>query len=241
MAPSGCTEHYLRNLADVCPDPWTVAVEQLVGFLARDHWAAETRKSARSALRGFYSWSHGRGYLEQDPSAGLPSVSVPAGRPRPTPEHLVRQLMAHPDPRIGLMVMLAAFAGLRCAEIARVHRDDLVGDDLTVLGKGGKVRGVPILSARLLERIEGLDGWAFPNGLGGHLSPGHVSKLVSDALPGTWTAHTLRHRFGTVSYAGTRDLLAVQTLLGHSRPETTQRYVLIPDDSLRAAARAAVA
>jgi integrase/recombinase XerC len=46
---------------------------------------------------------------------------------------------------------------------------------------------------------------------------------------------TLRHRFATVCYAGERDLLAVQTLLGHSKPETTRQYVLIPDKSLRAA------
>jgi site-specific recombinase XerD len=50
-----------------------------------------------------------------------------------------------------------------------------------------------------------------------------------------WTAHTLRHRFATVAYAGERDLLAVQVLLGHSKPETTRLYVLIPDASLRAA------
>lgn len=43
----------------------------------------------------------------------------------------------------------------------------------------------------------------------------------------------------TQAYAGTRDLLAVGAVLGHSRPETTQRYVRMPDDALRAAAHAA--
>lgn len=54
-----------------------------------------------------------------------------------------------------------------------------------------------------------------------------------------WTAHTFRHRLATRAYAGTRDLLAVSELLGHSRPETTQRYVLLPDDALVAAVEAA--
>lgn len=58
-------------------------------------------------------------------------------------------------------------------------------------------------------------------------------------LPDGWTTHTLRHRFATVSYAGTRDLLAVQELLGHSRPETTRGYVQLPQDALRAAVAAA--
>lgn len=36
-------------------------------------------------------------------------------------------------------------------------------------------------------------------------------------MPNGWTAHTLRHRMASVSYAGTRDLLAVGAVLGHSR------------------------
>lgn len=236
--------HYLRNLAELAPrGPWSVTTAVLVGYLATDHWAPETRKSARAAVRGFYRWGHGVGYVSQDPARDLPGVRVPPGRPRPAPEQLVRQLV-HVDDRLGFMAQLAAFAGLRAGEIARVNARDLVGDELVVHGKGGRVRAVPIVDDKLLARLQALDpdvdeGWAFPNGLGGHLSPGHVSRLLSRAMPPGWTAHTLRHRFGTQAYAGTRDLLAVGACLGHSRPETTQRYVLLPDDALREAVRAA--
>lgn len=231
--------YYLSTLRSGHPSPWRVSTAQLRELLAAPGWAPETRKSARTALRSFYRWAHGSGLLEDDPALGLEPVRVPAGTPRPTPEHLVRQLLARPDGRVGLMGMLAAYAGLRAAEIAVVHADDLVVDELLVHGKGGRTRAVPIVEARLLARLQHLDGWAFPNGLGSHLSPGHVSRLLSRALPDGWTAHTLRHRCASVSYAATRDLLAVGALLGHSRPETTQRYVKMPDDALRAAARAA--
>lgn len=80
--------------------------------MAAGAWAPETRRSARAALRGFYRWAHGMALVTVDPALGLPTVRVPAGVPRPTPEHLVRRLLTHPDPRIGLMVMLAAYAGL---------------------------------------------------------------------------------------------------------------------------------
>ncbi|WP_420868971.1 tyrosine-type recombinase/integrase [Brachybacterium muris] len=52
-----------------------------------------------------------------------------------------------------------------------------------------------------------------------------VGELINEALPGTWSAHTLRHRFATEAYRGSRDLLLVQTLMGHSKPETTAIYV----------------
>lgn len=231
--------HYLARLRDRHRSPWTVSTAQLRDFLAVSSWSPETRKSARGVFRSFYRWAHGAGLIEDDPARRLETVRVPTGRPRPTPEHLVRQLLRHRDRRIGLMAMLAAYEGLRCAEIAQVHSRDLVGDELVVHGKGGKDRAVPIVDGRLLAELRLVDGWAFPNGHGTHLSPGHVSRLISRELPAGWTAHTLRHRCASVSYAATRDLLAVGALLGHSRPETTQRYVRMPDDAIRAAARAA--
>lgn len=232
--------HYLGLLADRKPDPWTVKTPDLLEFLAVESWAPETRRSARSVVRVFYRWARGAGYIDRDPAMDLPSVRVPVGIPRPVPEHLVRQLVRHPDPRIGFMAMLAAYAGLRASEIARVHGSDvavdLAGISLVVTGKGGRVRSVPIVNQPLLDRLDVLDNeWAFPNGYGSHLTPGHVCKLLSQAMPEGWTAHKLRHRMATQAYAGTRDLLAVQQLLGHSRPETTQRYVQIPADAMRRA------
>jgi len=231
--------HYLARLRQLHADPWSVTTGQLRAALSDPRWAPETRKSARSVFRGFYRWAHGDGLIDDDPAIGLPTVRVPDGVPRPAPEHLVRRLLALPDRRIGLMVMLAAYAGLRASEIARVHSSDLVDDQLLIRGKGGKVRAVPVVNAQLLARLQLVDGWAFPNGLGSHLTAGHVSRLLSAEMPDGWTAHTLRHRFASSAYAGTRDLLAVGQLLGHSRPETTQRYVRLPDDALRAAVTAA--
>lgn len=231
--------HYLAQLRERHAHPWRVSTAQLRELLANPAWGPETRKSARTVLRGFYRWAHGEGHVDEDPALGLLPIRVPSRVPRPTPEHVVERLLRHEDARLGLMAMLAAYGGLRAGEIARVHQSDYVAGELLVHGKGGKVRAVPVVDDRLDARLAAARGWAFPNGHGCHLSPGHVSRLLSRAMPPGWTAHTLRHRCATVAYAGTRDLLAVSALLGHSRPETTQRYVLLPDDAVRAAVRAA--
>lgn len=232
--------HYLRRLADAHRSPWTVTTQVLRRFLSRPAWAPETRKSARAALRGFYGWAEVEGFVDTDPAAPLSPVRVPPAQPRPTPEEVLSAALGVADLRLRFMLKLAAYAGLRAAEISRVHGSDLVGDVLLVNGKGGKVRRVPVMHPGLLRRLQLVgDAWAFPNQTGRPMSPGHVSRLVSAGLPDGWTCHTLRHRMATVAYAGTRDLLAVGQLLGHSRPETTQRYVLLPEDAIRAAARAA--
>ena len=142
------------------------------------------------------------------------------------------------------MMRLAAEAGLRRAEVAQLHVRELLdidGPALLVHGKGGKTRMVPIsdlLAAMLRDSAAG-DGYLFPNGHGGHLSAGHVGKLVQRALPPEWTMHTLRHRYATRVYRGSHDIRAVQTLLGHASVLTTQRYAAIADDEIRAAAACA--
>lgn len=232
--------YYLQRLAASHRSPWRTTRPDLEEFLAQDRWAPETRKSARAAVRGFYRWAHGMGHIDDDPSLGLPPVHVPASVARPTPEHLVRRLTQE-DGRIGLMAMLAGYCGLRRSEIARLHSRDLVGDELVIRGKGGRQRAVPVTSPVLLTELRQVEGWVFPNGHGSHLSPGHVGRLLSEAMPQGWTAHTLRHRMASTAYAATRDLLAVGAVLGHSRPETTQRYIRVPNDALRAAVEAASA
>lgn len=226
---------YLTGLArSVQVGPWAVTTADMISFLGRDGWAPETRKSARGALRSFYSWALDTDRITVDPSRKLPSVRVPAGKPRPAPEQIVMAALLGAAPRERLMVMLGAFQGLRCAEISRVHATDFDGESLRVKGKGGKVRVLPVHPV-VAAQLAGREGWLFPGKDNGHLSPQWVGTTLRHLLGSGWSAHTLRHRFASQAYAVQRDLLAVQQLLGHSKPETTAIYVAIPDNALRAA------
>jgi len=241
----GLRRYYIARLARRHRDLTALTVDDLADWIGQSGWSPNTRKSARSAVRCFYGWLVATGRLRVSPAHLLPSVRVPRGRPKPTPERIYRRALATDDPRALLAVELAGQCGLRRGEIAGVSPahlgEDLVGYSLRVKGKGGHVRVVPVpdhVAAQLLALGQ---GWAFPSPRGGHLTPHHVAKIIRAALGGEATTHSLRHRCATVAYAGTRDLRAVQELLGHSRPETTAGYVAIPDDSIRAAMRHAAA
>ncbi|MFT4293939.1 MAG: site-specific integrase [Micropruina sp.] len=215
----------------------------MLAWISNPRWAAATRKSHRAALTSFYSWACMFGHLVVDPSRKLPPIRVPHMPARPAPESAVRRALLASGPREQLMVSLAAFHGLRRGEIARIHSrdvvEDLAGWSLRVHGKGGKQRVIP-LSDDTAEQLRATPaGWVFPSPSGGHLTDQHVGKLIARVLPDGWTAHTLRHRFATIAYAGTRDLLAVQEMLGHSKPETTRGYVQLPQTAMRAAILAA--
>lgn len=247
---------HLGQLGGLYADPYAVSGDDLAAWLSGPVWAPESRKSARASVRVFYRWAAITGRLTPSPAEQLAPVTIPRALPRPASESAIATAAAAATDRDRLMLLLGAFAGLRCMEIARVHPRDVVdGHTLRVTGKGRKQRLVPLhpvisaeLDAELARRRAGghgtgwrwtadltADGWLFPNARGGPITGGNVGKALSALIDGDWTAHSLRHRFASAAYATARDLRAVQELLGHSKPETTARYTAVPDGALRAA------
>jgi integrase/recombinase XerC len=238
--------------------PWSLRSEDLVRWLAGQAWAPETRKSYRSALRSFYRWGVMAGHTRHDPAGGLPPVRTSAQPPKPAPDQVFGAALAAASDRDRLILLLAAYAGLRRAEIAAARWHDITAGAIRVTGKGGRVRVVPLhpvlrddLVAEHQRRRAGATGsgyryastgdqlavWLFPGQTGSHMAPHSVGHAASRLLGPGWTAHTLRHRFATRALRGTSNLLAVQQLLGHSSPETTMRYTALVDDALTDAVR----
>jgi integrase/recombinase XerC len=241
-------------------DLLTATCSDLISWLAVPAWQPETRKSARSALRSFYSWAVAESIIGHDPSERLPKVRVPHGTPRPTPTPVLTEALAQASERDRLIIALAAFAGLRRSEIAGLKWSAIESSTLRVTGKGGHIRMVPLAHTlaimldterrhRAAGRIGG--GWRFrvdpaspfilPSHKGGHLHPETVGSILSASLGMGWSGHTLRHRFATKAFAVDRDLVTVQQLLGHRNPQTTIRYTQAPNDAARAAVAGAVA
>ena len=217
----------------------------LVDWFAGQAWANETRRSYRAAARGFFTWAYKSGRTPVDLADELPKIREHRGAARPAPEAVWRQAVLTAAPRVRLMLRLAAEAGLRRGEIACVHGRDLLdgidGAQLLVHGKGGKQRVIPI-SGSLAEQVRAAgNGWLFPSAPTGrgHVSPEWVGEQCADALPDGYTMHTLRHRFASAAFRGTRNIRAVQVLLGHASLAVTERYVSVDDSEVRAAAMAA--
>jgi integrase len=245
-----CVAHMARGLG--CP-PDEVTADQLVDWFGhQSHWAIETRCSYHAAARGLFAWAHKTGRVAADVAGELATIHRPKTAARPASDHAWRAALLAADARVTLMIRLAGQAGLRRSEVAAVATGDLVeslsGAQLLVHGKGGKKRLVPI-SDSLAEVVRAgaaghtfaapAEGYLFPSRKGGHLTPAYLGELVSAVLPGGYSMHTLRHRFSSRAYRGTRNIRAVQVLLGHESVATTERYTAVDDDETRAAMTAA--
>jgi len=135
-------------------------------------------------------------------------------------------------------------AGLRISEALGLQRRDAPVnglDAITVTGKGGKMRSVPVISAiqRAVEEYLQLCPYAIPpegplfvGARGGPLSPRIIQLAVEElrgalGLPDSATPHALRHSFATHLLAKGGDLRGIQELLGHASLSTTQLYTKV--------------
>ena len=250
----------LRTLAELHQhrSPWKLTLGDLEAWLTDKDWSAETRKSARSAVRSFYAWAVKNKHIRRDrnPAVELDPVPVPHRLPRPAKETTIDAALAHADDRLRLMLLLAAKGGLRVSEIAGLRWDAIDGAWLLVRGKKDRERRFVMpaelrdaLAAEFERRRTGHLGSGFRYGVGdpsvfvfpgkrGGMNPTWISEVLSRALGGTTTAHQLRHRAATVGLQETGNLASVQDFLGHSKPETTRNYAGVDERAMQAIADA---
>lgn len=137
--------------------------------------------------------------------------------------------------------------GLRVSELCALNADiDLTRDELSVRGKGEKVRVVFLspaakdavreyLKARKdMEEALFIDGRANkPHRISPRDIQRHLKTYVARAgITNVVTPHTLRHAFATDLLSNGADIRSVQQLLGHASINTTQIYTHITDSHL---------
>ena len=144
--------------------------------------------------------------------------------------------------------------GLRVSELCSLNSDlDLSRDELSVRGKGDKVRVVFLSPAakesvqRYLKARKDMEEALFVNIVGDdkkskraphRLTPRSVQNIVKKyatkaGITKKVTPHVLRHSFATDLLSNGADIRSVQALLGHASINTTQIYTHVTDAHLR--------
>jgi integrase/recombinase XerD len=217
--------------------------------------APATQAHRISAVRSFLRFAQDQGIVAKGPADVLvrPRVAITSyGRYLDISElKLLFEAARELSPRHFATVAALTLTGCRVSEIAGARWSDLYVDPrgrlgLRILGKGGKERAVKV-RADLFEALAELHGSADLNARDRTpLIPGirmrggvptcsvrTLQKLVSEAvdrasdkgLTKAASAHYLRHSHATLAAASGADALTIRESLGHSKLETSQRYV----------------
>lgn len=197
-----------------------------------------TRVTYLDNLRAFYEFARKAGYITTDPTEDIETPRQGRRLPRPIADEDLADALERADARMLALLSLMAYEGARCVEVSRLRGEDIDvrAMSVTLDGKGDKQRVVPLhpntLAALRAYRLPEV-GPVFIRYWDGHqrsanrpISPSYVSQLVSGFLPRRWTAHQLRHWFGTNFYRLCKDIRLTQEAMGHSRPETTAGYAM---------------
>ena len=204
-----------------------------------------------SALKSFIAFAREKAGFDDAGAPRLRGPRIKKGLPRPiTPDDALSVAETVRESaetgwigaRDSAVLLLLYGAGLRIAEALSLKGCDVpFGATLTVTGKGGKQRVVPILPlvrdavgdyARQCPWPIEPGGPLFKGAKGGPLSQGMVQKAMARAravlgLPATATPHALRHSFATHLLGAGADLRSLQELLGHASLGSTQIYTKV--------------
>jgi len=236
----------LRDLADLRSTDFR-------GYLAKrgaDGLSRTSTARAVSTLRGFYRFLERRGLAANSAIGALRTPKVPKSVPKALSQEDAKDVVAAMDAiepwvakRDTALMLLLYGCGLRIGEALGLNRADapernLETDSMTVTGKGGKQRVVPVLpvvASAVADYLDacpfdpGGDGPLFVGVRGKRLNAGVVQRRMREVrrllnLPESATPHALRHSFATHLLADGGDLRTIQELLGHDTLSTTQRY-----------------
>jgi integrase/recombinase XerD len=232
--------------------------------------APASRARRLSAIRQLFKFLVGEGVVAEDPAVGF--AGPKQGRPLPKTlsvaevDRLIETARRRTEVtrgrervralRLHALIETLYATGLRVTELVTLPRSVLAGDGrvLTVKGKGGRERIVPLTPAartaidRYLNVGKGDDDvapmiatkWLFASrGAEGHLTRQRLAQELKELAEEAGldaervSPHVLRHAFASHLLDRGADLRSVQQLLGHADISTTQIYTHVLEERLK--------
>jgi integrase/recombinase XerC len=258
-----------RGGAPAPADAHRRALRRYLAYLTTRGFARRSIARKAAAVRAYLRYLRKQGVLASDPGRALRSPKGDARLPR-LPAKAEADAMLDgasgavalaetDDPVFGalarrdLAVLEVLYgAGLRVSECCglTIPDCDLERRYVTVLGKGSKIRRIPIgepardalddyltRGRPVLASARSPRDLVFLNRRGSALSTRDARRIVAaHPMPDgrSLHPHALRHAYATHLLDGGADLRAVQELLGHVDLATTQIYTHLTRDRLRA-------
>lgn len=244
-----------------CTTFHAVSRDDVLAYLtARRQQGLGARSLARElvSLKTLYRFLNGQRGSAEDPTTTMRTPRPTQTLPQVLTHAEVEQLLQAPDTttplgkRDAAMLETLYATGLRVSELIALtlEQAQTTTGCLTVRGKGGKTRLVPLGEMAMVQLDDYLSAGRphllkarqtpalFVNRSASALTRQAVWKIVKKYLQDAGIAkpvspHTLRHAFATHLLEGGADLRSLQQMLGHVDISTTQIYTHVVQERLR--------
>ena len=219
-------------------------MSEWIGILFDSGLSTKSIQRHISSAKALFQFLKKRGIIDVSPLETIRPPKASNYLPNTLSPEDVMQLLSFRPNTIGeirdiCIIELIYACGLRVSEAANININDFEEglQFLRVLGKGSKVRLVPVGSFAIkaielwLEKranIETNENALFINLRGKRISPRSIQNSIkkisiAQGLPPVHP-HMLRHSFATHLLESSGDLRSIQELLGHASLSTTQIY-----------------
>jgi integrase len=205
-----------------------ISVQALRRFIDGIRGSARTKNNFITCLRTFFLWAQKQSYLRQDrPTAAAALDKKREAYVAPqifTPEEM-RQLLGSSEADMIPYLAIAAFAGLRSAEIGRLDWSavDFASGYIKVSGEITKTQ-----QRRLVPILPNLRAWLLPHRqeTGGVTFATYRKALTRCGREAgvVWKSNALRHSFGSYRLAEVQDAAKVSLEMGNSPQMLFKHY-----------------
>lgn len=247
-----CTQNNIFKINDVTEK----TIKHFVMYLSKENCQKTTISRKLSSLRKLFEYSIRNNIIDFNPIKKISNPKVKRKLPSiinvdsyPEIFKLIMQENEHFEAlKIMSIFELLYGCALRVSELCSINlgQIDLVNQSLRVIGKGSKIRIVPIgnKSAEILKSyINLLDNKdhhqpLFKNEKDNRIDRFYVYNIVKKYLSKITdiekkSPHILRHSAATHMLDNEADLLAVKEILGHENLSTTQIYTHVSIERLK--------
>lgn len=242
---------HLRIFSDIVKKPiQDITTADMRVYLGRyQSQKISTISTKLSVLKSFFGWLTAEEILQRDPTTKIKPPKKEKRLPKAlTIEELEMLREACDNIRQRVLIEVLYATGCRLSEVHSLNRDDIDQHAMSckVIGKGNKEREVYFsfkalyhLRKYLLSRNDQEPALIIterrPFRRLSHRGIQREIRMIAEAagLQKKVSPHTLRHTFATLTLNNGADLVAVQELLGHENPATTQIYASISAERKR--------
>lgn len=245
--------YFFRRFADFITKPVSmINTVDLRMFLAKETEgnAATTSNNKIEKIKSFFQWLQDEEYIMANPARKLKGIKTPKKlRDGLEIDKVLKLNEACRDYRDRAIFEFFCSTGCRVGEVRKIKLQDINWDNrsVKVLGKGSKERIVffderckfalelyiknqrhsdtDFLFVATKKPFNGMTNKSYQTII--H-NIQHRAGIAQSVFP-----HKLRHTYATIAINRDVSVVALQHLMGHSSPETTQRYFRVNNETLK--------